>query len=149
MGQYYYVVNVTKRQYLHPHKFGDGLKLMEFGASGGGAMLGLAILLSDGNGRGGGDLDSDSEIVGSWAGDQIVIAGDYADPGRFTDDAYRNLFQSCDPEQGGRFEDISRQVLRALCDDEYTADDFKKQRFFAGKFDNVYAYAISDEPDDD
>lgn len=52
MGQYYYVVNVTKRQFLHPHKFGDGLKLMEFGASGGGTMLGLAVLLADGNGRG-------------------------------------------------------------------------------------------------
>lgn len=28
MGQYYYVVNVTKKQYLHPHKFGEGIKLL-------------------------------------------------------------------------------------------------------------------------
>ncbi len=76
MGQYYKIVNLDKRQYLHPHKFGDGLKLLEFGAGGSGTMCGLAILLADGNGRGGGDLRSNASVIGSWAGDRIVIAGD-------------------------------------------------------------------------
>jgi hypothetical protein len=31
MGQYYYVVNMNKKQYLNPHKFNDGLKACEFG----------------------------------------------------------------------------------------------------------------------
>ena len=83
MGQYYYIVNCDKKQYLHPHKFGDGLKLLEFGCSSDGTMTGLAVLLADGNGRGGGDLHSKNPIIGSWAGDRIVIAGDYADPGKF------------------------------------------------------------------
>jgi len=83
MGQYYLIVNIDKGQYLHPHKFGDGLKLTEFGNSAEGTLTGLAILLADGNGRGGGDLRSDDPIVGSWAGDRIVIAGDYADPDKF------------------------------------------------------------------
>src|ERR1700687_4252781 len=77
MGQYYCVVNLNKRQYLNPHKFGDGMKLLEFGSSGEGTMCGLAILLASGNNRGGGDLHSDHPIIGSWAGDRIVIAGDY------------------------------------------------------------------------
>lgn len=48
-------------------------------------MLGLAYLLADGNGRGGGDIysretDKPRHFSGSWAGDRIVVTGDYADP---------------------------------------------------------------------
>jgi hypothetical protein len=110
MGQYYYVVNVTKKQYLHPHDFNDGLKLLEFGASGDGTMMGLALLLSDGNGRGGGDARNQSQLIGSWAGDQIVIAGDYADNGRFTDDPVRNLHEVAEAE----YENISKQVAKIV-----------------------------------
>ncbi len=83
MGQYHYVMNLDKKQFLHPHKLGDGLKLMEFGDSRGGTMTALALLLGcsarDG-GRGGGDPRVDAEgIVGSWAGDRIAIVGDYAE----------------------------------------------------------------------
>lgn len=129
VGQYYYIVNTAKRQYLHAHKFGDGLKLMEFGASGSGTMMALAVLLSDGNGRGGGDLYSESPLIGSWAGDPIVITGDYADAGKHVpptdlvayraaakvDDIVPNLYTlalEC-------YEDISDQVILALCDDPY------------------------------
>ena len=145
MGQYYYVVNLDKRQYLHPHKFCDGLKLLEFGCSMEGTMTGLAILLADGNNRGGGDLRSEHPIIGSWAGDRIVIAGDYADPHKFVpedvdatlkakmlqDQATRkdltgqqiaeyaeancNLYQ-CAQEF---FEDISDQIIRVMCEDTY------------------------------
>jgi hypothetical protein len=79
MGQYYKICNIDKQEYLDPHKFGQGLKFLEFAASGDGILYGLAILLADGMGRGGGDLRVESDIVGSWAGDRIVIAGDYAD----------------------------------------------------------------------
>lgn len=121
MGQYYKVVNIDKKQYLHPHKLGDGLKLMEFGASAEGTMMALAVLLSDGNGRGGGDLRSRDPIVGSWAGDRIVIAGDYADRswknGNAVDatraDETPNLY--CRLGSDG-FEDISERVRQALSD---------------------------------
>lgn len=56
MGQYYKTINLDKKQFLHAHDFGEGLKLLEFGCDGDGLMTGLAILLSDGNGRGGGDI---------------------------------------------------------------------------------------------
>jgi hypothetical protein len=97
MGQYYLVVNLDKQQYLHPCRLGDGQKLLEF-ADGGATLTALAILLAKDNGRGIGDLhvappDAPVErwerdefkrvrtphahLVGSWAGDRIVIAGDY------------------------------------------------------------------------
>ena len=88
MGQYYKVVNTTKKQVMIPHSFGSGAKLMEFSSDGMSIMQGLAVLLADGNGRGGGDLNSSNSIVGSWAGDQIVVAGDYADEGNFVDGKY-------------------------------------------------------------
>jgi hypothetical protein len=101
MGQYYLIVNLDKREYLYPHRFGDGLKLTEFGCGSCGTMTALAILLADGNGRGFGDLEADDAIVGSWAGDRIVVAGDYADGGRF-------------------LEGVDRDELQAVADDVYT-----------------------------
>jgi hypothetical protein len=113
VGQYYYVVNIDKKQYLHPHRFGDGLKLMEFGASGSGTMAALAVLLSNGNGRGGGDCDSDNSLVGSWAGDRIVVAGDYGDPGLFVDDPDRTLHDIAKET----FEDISLRMRKVIAND--------------------------------
>jgi len=117
MGQYYLIVNIDKKEYIHPHKFGDGLKLLEFGASSCGTMTGLAILLADGNGRGGGDLRSDHTIIGSWAGDRIVVAGDYADEGKFISenegDPAINLYDYAEEH----FEDVSEAVITAMCDD--------------------------------
>ena len=116
MGQYYRTVNLDKKQYLHPHKFDDGLKLMEFASSSCGTLRALAILLADGNGRGGGDLRSEDELVGSWAGDRIVITGDYADVGKFTnsigkDGKPSNLYSAT---EGDDFEDISDRVRAVL-----------------------------------
>lgn len=112
MGQYHHVVNLDKRQYLHPHKLGDGLKLMEFGASGGGTMMCLAILLADANGRGGGDFHGEDALVGSWAGDRIVIVGDYGDEGNF----YGSAAEGTSSDEtlmsilDDQFEDISDRI---------------------------------------
>jgi hypothetical protein len=144
VGQYYKIVSLTDKQYLHPHVFGEGIKLLEFGASGRGAMMGLAILLADGNNRGGGDLYSDNPIIGSWAGSKVVVAGDYADEGKWlTRDQIREWRKKC-PEEYERakkydkdspnlysyaeamFEDISEKVIWALCDDHYIFDDFAR-----------------------
>lgn len=81
MGQYYFIVNIDKKEFLYPHILGDGLKLWEI-CAGGGTSMALTALLADGNGRGGGDLKG-YPLVGSWCGDRIVVAGDYADKGRF------------------------------------------------------------------
>lgn len=124
MGQYYKIVNIKKKQYITPHTFGDGSKLMEFSMSASGVLAGLAILLADGNGRGGGDLHSENDIVGSWAGDNIVVAGDYADAGKFVKEPDQILYEVASNEG----EDISLKVLDALCDDRYFFEEFRKNR---------------------
>lgn len=124
MGQYYKIVNVKKKQYITPHTFGDGAKLMEFSMSASGVLAGLAILLADGNGRGGGDLNSENPIVGSWAGDNIVVAGDYADQGKFVKVAEQNLYEVAISDG----EDISLKVLDALFDDRFFFEEFRKNR---------------------
>ncbi len=141
MGQYYKVVNLDKKQYLHPHNLGDGLKLMEFGSSGGGTMMALAILLSDGNGQGGGDLDSEQALVGSWAGDRIVVVGDYAG----NDEKYGIVGtkenEDSDPNSlydiaENEFENISFRILDALTDNEYEREHFAEKtiRYGEGSF---------------
>ena len=112
MGQYYRIVNLDKKLRLDISPFNNGAKFMEFACSQEGAMLGLAVLLADGNGRGGGDLRVRTEqhpIVGSWAGDRIVICGVYADPGNFTDSVDVTLY-----EVSSDWPDVSMPVILAL-----------------------------------
>lgn len=77
MGQYHYPVNLTKKEFLHPHKLGCGLKLVEQGGSGG-VTDAVQMLLAVSNGRGGGDFET-HPLIGSWGGDQIAWVGDYAE----------------------------------------------------------------------
>ena len=119
MGQYYKVVNTTKRQVMTPHKFDSGSKLMEFSSDGMGIMQALAILLSDGNNRGGGDLRSDNPIIGSWAGDEIVVAGDYGDEGKFCDNPTQNLYTNSKD-----YKDVSFDVIEALCEDSWWKQNY-------------------------
>lgn len=101
MGQAYIIINESKRQYIHPHRFGDGYKLTEFGASGGGTMFALAALLARGNGSNGGDLRSSDPLIGSWAGDPIVVLGEY----------------TCQYEDATKtYEDISDRIRGVLVD---------------------------------
>jgi hypothetical protein len=60
MGQYYIIVNLNRREYISPETFGDGSKLLEFGCSGNGVMMALALLTASGNGRGLGDIARES-----------------------------------------------------------------------------------------
>ncbi len=142
MGQYHVIVNLDKRQYLKPTQLGDGLKLLEFG-DGGATLTALAILLAQDNGRGLGDLhvaspDSPLEkwekgefglkrvrtphahLAGSWAGDRIIIAGDYGDnlPGE-TENLYSHAQR--------RFEDISAAMRELICCDHWLKKRFAKQ----------------------
>lgn len=111
MGQYYYVYNKTKKEYLHPHELDSGLKLLEMSCNCDFSSI-LFTLLANSNGRGGGDLcrsifdekgnykDTISpEFSGRWAGDEIVVQGDYAkqdDPSFISEseqESYENISQ--------------------------------------------------------
>ena len=83
MGQYHKVYNLDKCESLHAHKIGNGLKLLE--------QCGpdfpcpttsdaVWLLLANSNGRGGGDAPHHS-FIGRWAGDRLLVQGDYAREG--------------------------------------------------------------------
>ena len=80
MGQYHKVYNIDKKEYIEPHNINNGLKLVEqFGGEHTTATA-IFLLIANSNGRGGGDVE-DHELIGSWAGDRLVIQGDYAEEG--------------------------------------------------------------------
>ena len=113
MGQYFIIVNVDKKERLNPHSFGDGLKFLEFGSSGSGTMLGLAVLLRASCESGGGDMQEYADdLVGSWLGDRIAIIGDYDSEKRF---GVENLYRVAHEE----YKDISPDVIRLIASDDY------------------------------
>jgi hypothetical protein len=78
MGQYWIPVNLTKKQFIDPHKLGSGLKLWEQLANEGVGRALVILLAAMPEQRGGGDLEPDP-VIGSWAGSRIAIVGDYAE----------------------------------------------------------------------
>lgn len=142
MGQYHYIANIDRKEFIHPHRFGDGLKLMEFGLSGTGTMAGLAILLAASNKsapRGGGDLhpraSADAQyaqllmdhIVGRWAGDRIAIIGDYWENDD-VEDLSTNEIESLWGDENG-WTDISAVVIDALELDHYVKSEREKMQW--------------------
>jgi hypothetical protein len=79
MGQYHKVYNVDKKEYIEPHNINNGMKLVEQIGGEHTTSTALFLLLANSNGRGGGDVE-EHHLIGSWAGDRIVIQGDYSEP---------------------------------------------------------------------
>lgn len=83
MGQYFLILNLDKRELLHPHKLGMGLKLWEICANHGVGII--AYLLRKSDELGGGDIDDPKKAkwAGHWAGDRLVVVGDYDSSGLY------------------------------------------------------------------
>lgn len=150
MGQYHSIYNKTKKEMLTPHSFGCGTKLLEFTSSYA-LMSGLAVLLANSNGRGGGDLNPPfrmspktykilpnkgadlkkemaiAAISGRWAGDEIVIQGDYAE---------KNDKAFIPENELAEYTDISEIVLKGISTDEYIGQELTKNKWVT-KFDLV------------
>lgn len=109
MGQYHKLYNIDKKEFVHGHRIDNGLKLMEQCGFDKATSTGLWLLLANSNGRGGGDALK-HEFVGRWAGDRVVVQGDYAEP---TDQGFLS------DEETETYTDISQQVKEML-DAEYT-----------------------------
>jgi len=77
MGQYWKPVNLTKREFINPHKLKTGLKMVEqaFSADIAAAMVILLSVMPQR--RGGGDMQN-NPFIGRWAGDMVVFTGDYS-----------------------------------------------------------------------
>jgi hypothetical protein len=132
MSSFYIAVNTTKRQYILPHAFGDGMRFTEFAASSHGMMFALAALLVSRNET----LATSSPVIGSWAGDSVVLAADN-DAGRFVPGpdalAAAARLEQQDPQVGAVlpehlslftvarvvYEDVSVKVKLALHEDAF------------------------------
>jgi len=138
MGQYWLVCNLSKNEFIDPHRLGCGLKLCEQVGSFPGTASGLLILCAaQREVRGGGDLDTEDNwhgperesvgpgpmpkeyptiarrTIGRWAGDRIALVGDYAEnsdlPPRFK---ASTIYKAC---RDGEWLDISEDVAKVIC----------------------------------
>ena len=144
MGQYYLIVNLTKREFIDPRKLGIGLKAIEQFASFPGMPQALFALLICSNGRGGGDLalyESSNygppgqdwspkepvaeydgnytrhefrEVIGRWAGDRIAVIGDYAEDADIVPPASDPASRIYDFCRDGDYADITHLVRPLL-----------------------------------
>lgn len=80
MGQYHHLVNIDKKEVVNPHGLGLGLKQYEHTAvnSGGSLADAMYILMMTSPARGGGDFPQ-TDISGRWAGDRVLVLGDYTE----------------------------------------------------------------------
>lgn len=89
MGQYFKIVNLDKKEYLAPHDFGEGAKLLECWES---ITTNLILLLVQGfDPEDGWERDA---FLGRWAGDRITVIGDYDESGlygRLNREDYKNI----------------------------------------------------------
>jgi hypothetical protein len=97
MGQYFLIVNLDKKEYLSPHRLGCGAKLWEISANNPTRLF--PLLLRKSSEGGGGDIQKDYPSAGRWAGDRIVVVGDYDKSG---------LYEIAQKE----FKEISGQVVK-------------------------------------
>lgn len=104
MGQYHSVYNLDKKERIHAHDINNGLKLMEQVGWGRCTASAVWLLLANSNGRGGGDAPEHA-LIGHWAGDRLLVQGDYAQEG---DPAYTS------PEELEQFINISGVVQMML-----------------------------------
>lgn len=77
MGQYHTLYNLDKKEKVESF---SGFKLLEQIGYPKSTSTALFLLIANSNGRGGGDVE-DHPLVGSWAGDRVVVQGDYAEEG--------------------------------------------------------------------
>ena len=78
MGQYHKVYNIDRKEFIHPHP--DQLWSKISGANGLSRQYSRCAVLARYQivmAGGGGDVE-DHDMVGRWAGDRIVVQGDYS-----------------------------------------------------------------------
>jgi hypothetical protein len=76
MGQYHSLVNIDKKEIVNPHGLGLGAKQYEHLNLQGSLSDALYLLLMTSPCRGGGDLPA-TPMSGYWAGDRVLVYGDY------------------------------------------------------------------------
>ena len=127
MGQYFIIANTTKKEFLHPHYFGQGLKFAEFPSDGVGAMTALAHLLGQSTDHSG--MMYNPEITGKWIGDHVVIVGDYDETHIYRD--------AMSPSEGeSEYTNISEKLVAHLKNDSFYNEVLSERRLFTEEVSN-------------
>ena len=75
MGQYFKAVNLEKKEYVCPWAIGGVAKLWEWCVN---SQAGIfPFLLRQSSEGGGGDIKKEYKTAGRWAGNRVVLIGDY------------------------------------------------------------------------
>ena len=129
MGQYFKIVNKTKKQVLEPMTFGSGCKHGEIvcNADRGSVLQALGHLITTCSGGWGEWDESTSKFIrykGTWAGDEIIMVGDYHESKLYD--------KSCNARW---YKDISEEVMFELLhermpnyDDDLTCQTEKNRK---------------------
>lgn len=114
MGQYWYPVNLDRKEFIHPCKLDTGLKLWEQIGSPVGSAL-IILCAAERAERGGGDLpinEHTKDIIGRWAGNRIALVGDYAKDTDLPEEFRASqIYSEC---RNGGYKDISERVVEVL-----------------------------------
>src|SRR5215471_2612570 len=93
MGQYFYAVNETRKEYVSPWDIGGLAKLWEWCVNRWAGIF--PYLLRKSSGWGGGDIppEKSPQFAGRWAGDEVYLIGDYDESNLYeiADSEYRNI----------------------------------------------------------
>lgn len=113
MGQYFYIVNPVKRQYINIGNFA-GVSSKASGVLCGFHASAVAVLVCNID-----ELNhSYGPLAGSWSGDPVIAAGDYCPPDEHgivtatAEDPQQNLYCKASEE----FEDITYRALAMMCE---------------------------------
>lgn len=133
MGQYHLLVNIDKREYVDTSSLALGSKQWEHTGDYRYPLVGsladaMYILTMTSPGRGGGDLPT-TEISGRWAGDRVMVVGDYTEdedlPAEFLASQLYNTAQESYEEIGGLVRDAFAKVFGIVWECEETDSGYE------------------------
>lgn len=129
MGQYHRLVNIDKREWVDPHGLGLGSKQYEHTGCDASLADAMYVLVMTSPAEGGGDFPF-TEISGRWAGDRVLIVGDYtkadAVPGFAGADAIYELAQA----QYGDITPLVREAFEKVFEIIYTTESIGTHKFW-------------------
>ena len=116
MGQYHILVNLDKKEKVHPYGIGLGMKQWEhLGDFNGTLSDAMYLLCMSSPASGGGDLPR-TVVSGRWCGDRVLILGDYT--------AFGGIHGLSKEETESLWKDVSSNAYFDIS--EYVAEAFQE-----------------------
>jgi hypothetical protein len=110
MGEYWHPVNITRKEFVHPHTLGEGLKFREWNYRGSFTLARVQELLDLGRWS----PDDDARILSDYGGEQ-PLPGFKCRP-MLSEGEVESLYEACSEPP---FKDVSRDDGKSCNDDEF------------------------------